>query len=181
MNLFIDTHLNDVVIILYKDGKIIKIKEVKNQKENSKIIMPSIEEVLDGKFPDSIIIVNGPGSFTGVRLGVTIAKTMAYTMEVPIRTITSLECIVLSTDKEKIVSFGDKNGYYIGTFDDDYNLVGDYKYLSNSEYDEYSKKHNVITDIDLNYEKIIEYTLKRNSLNPHEVNPVYVKKLDVEK
>ena len=182
MNLFIDTHLNDVVIILEENGKIKKEKILKDIVENSKVIMPTIKKVLAKVTPDSIIVVNGPGSFTGVRLGVTIAKTLAFTMEKPIRTITSLECLAVSTEEdEKIVAFSDKNGYYIGIFDNEYKLVGNYEYLSNSEYEEYSKNYQVLTDIEPNYTKIIAYALTKKELNPHEVNPIYVKKIAVEK
>ena len=90
MNLFIDTHLNDVIIILSENGRIKKEKKILNEKQNSKIIMPLIKKMLGQEKPESIIVVNGPGSFTGVRLGVTIAKTLAYTLQIPIYTITSL-------------------------------------------------------------------------------------------
>ncbi len=182
MNLFIDTHLNDVVIILEENGKIKREKILKDVPENSKVIMPTIKKVLGKETIESIIVVNGPGSFTGVRLGVTIAKTFAYTMKKPIRTVTSLECLAVSTEEtEKIVAFSDKNGYYIGIFDSEYNLVGNYEYLSNSEFEEYSKNYNVLTDIKLDYNKIIDLALTKKELNPHEVNPIYVKKIDVEK
>lgn len=182
MNLFIDTHLNDIVVILYNNGKIIKEKIIKNEKENSKVIMPTIKDVIDDNDLDSIIVVNGPGSFTGVRLGVTIAKTLAYTMKKTIRTITSLECMAICSKKnDKIVAFDDKNGYYIGIFNNDYNLIGNYEYLSKKEFEEYSKIHDVTVGVDINYEKIIEYALTKEIINPHKVNPVYIKKLDVEK
>lgn len=181
MNLFIDTHLNDVVIILEENDKIKREKILKDVPENSKVIMPTIKKVLAKEVPDSIIVVNGPGSFTGVRLGVTIAKTLAFTMQKPIRTITSLECLAISTEEdEKIVAFSDKNGYYIGIFDNEYNLVGNYEYLSNSEYEEYCKNYQVLNDIKLDYSKIIAYALTKKELNPHEVNPIYVKKIAVE-
>lgn len=182
MNLFIDTHLNDVIILLYKDNKIIKEKKFLNVKENSKIIMTAIEEVLDNTIPDQILVVNGPGSFTGVRLGVTIAKTLAWTLKTTIKTITSLECLAVSCkDAEKIVGFSDKNGYYVGIFDSENNLVGDYEYLSNKEYEEFNKIHSIKTDIEYDYEKIFNYSKNKKALNPHKVNPVYIKKLDVEK
>lgn len=182
MNLFIDTHLNDVIIILSENGRIKKEKKILNEKQNSKIIMPLIEKILGKEIPESIIVVNGPGSFTGVRLGVTVAKTLAYTLQIPIYTITSLECMALNVDEaDKIVGFGDKNGYYIGIFKDDYTLVGDYEYLSNAEFYEFSNKYNVLLDIKINYEKVINYALTKKKINPHKVNPIYIKKIDVEK
>ena len=182
MDLFIDTHLNDIVVILYQDGKIIKKEIVENEKEHSRVLMPIIKKIVDKKEITSIIVVNGPGSFTGVRLGVTVAKTLAYTLNVSIRTISSLECLAISTEEsEKIVGFSDKNGYYIGIFDHTINLIGDYVYLTNKEFEEYSNKYHVITDIKFNYDKILAYALTKASLNPHEVNPIYVKKIAVEK
>lgn len=182
MNLFIDTHLDDVIILLYDGEKIVKQKILKDQKENSKVIMPTIKKILNREVPESIIVVNGPGSFTGVRLGVTIAKTLAYTLKRPIRTVTSLECMAICVEKDdKIVAFSDKNGYYIGIFDKDCHLVGDYEYLNNSQFEEYTNNYEVITDVELDYKKIIEFALLKEELRPHEVNPIYVKKLDVEK
>lgn len=181
MNLFIDTHLNDIVVILHNNGNIIKEKKIQNEKENSKLIMPTIKELIDNEKINSIIVVNGPGSFTGVRLGVTIAKTLAYTLEIPIRTITSLECMAVCSENNKTVAFSDKNGYYIGSFDNDMNVIEDYKYLSKNEFEEYSKLYNIILDVKKDYEKIIDFALNKKCINPHEVKPIYIKKIDVEK
>lgn len=183
MNLFIDTHLDDVIIILASaDGHIEKEKKISNTKENSRIIMPTIKEVLNSLTPDSIIVVNGPGSFTGVRLGVTIAKTLAYTLDIPIRTITSLECMAINVEKQdKIVAFSDKNGYYIAIFNDKLKLIDNYEYLSKNAFKEYANKYKVITDVTIDYSAVIKFALAKEPINPHKVNPIYVKKLDVEK
>ena len=183
IKIFIDTHLNDLVIILENNNKIIKEKIIKAEKNNSTLIMPTIKEVLDNIIPSSIIVVNGPGSFTGVRLGVTIAKTLAYTLNIPIRTISSLECMAVSTNlnSKKRVGFSDNNGYYIGNFDSNNSLIDKYIYLSNREYNDYYYKNEVIDNIELDYLKIIEFAILKSPINAHEVNPVYIKKIDVEK
>lgn len=183
MNLFIDTHLNDIVLISFdNDNKIIKEKIVKDEKQNSKLLMPLIKKLLDKNTPESIIIVNGPGSFTGVRLGVTVAKSLAHTLNIPIRTITSLECMAVSLqdDVSKIVSFSDNNGYYVGIFNKDMSLVGDYAYIKNNDYNEFIKKHNVNDNVNIDYKKVISYAMTKETQNAHEVNPIYVKKIDVE-
>ena len=182
MNLLIDTHLNDVIILLEKDNKIIKEKKVYNENQNSRVIMPSIKKILKKNKPNSIIVVNGPGSFTGVRLGVTVAKTLAYTMKVPIRTVSYLECMAVSTDSnDKTVAFSDNNGYYIGIFSENNELYGDYEYLTNAEYKEFTDKYNVNDDVEIDYLKVINFALSKDPVNAHEVNPIYIKKLDVEK
>ena len=42
---------------------------------------------LTAKDIDKIIVVNGPGSFTGIRIGITIAKVYAWSLNIPITTI----------------------------------------------------------------------------------------------
>ncbi len=47
---------------------------------------------------DKVIAVNGPGSFTGIRIGLTIAKTIAWAKNIPIILVSSLEAMALSYD-----------------------------------------------------------------------------------
>lgn len=179
--LFIDTHLWDIVIVLYEDGKVVDKCEVINKKNNSEYIFPSIVKVIDGIKLDEIIVVTGPGSFTGVRLGVTIAKTFAYTLNIPIRTITALECLAVSGNN-KNVAFSDGNGYYIGKFDDNNKLLEDYSYLSIDEFEELDNKEDISLDLNQDYEKIYNFVKdSKEDENPHSVKPIYVKKISVEK
>ena len=174
--LYIDTHLWNITIILFKENKVYKKEELLNKKNNSEYIFPLIDKVLDGEDFDQVIVVNGPGSFTGVRLGVTIAKTLAYTKNIPIKTITSLECMAISSDK-KSVALSDGNGYYVALFDNNMNLKEDYKYIKLEDINNYK---DIETDVTMDYEKIYDYANKKDSLNPHLVNPIYVKKIGVE-
>lgn len=182
MLLFIDSHLNDITIFTADDNKIISKKTINNELQSSEVIMPTIKEILCGKFPDLIIVVNGPGSFTGVRIAVTIAKTLAFCLNIPIKTITSLECLAVSiSSSNKIVAFNDKNGYYIGTFNSNNELISDYEYLSNSDFKKFSENNQVFCNVELNYVDILSFLEKRLPINPHMVNPIYVKKIEVEK
>ena len=93
--LFLDTHSDKIIIVLFKEKNILVKKEVETQHNHSITTMPILESVLkEAKIEveelDQILVVNGPGSFTGVRLGVTIAKTLAFTLNIPIRTLSSL-------------------------------------------------------------------------------------------
>ena len=123
--LFIDTHLSDIIVFLYEDEKVVKKKKIINKKNNSEFMFPTIVEVIDNQKLDEIIVVNGPGSFTGVRLGVTIAKTLAYTLNISIKTITSLEVAALGS-KCKNIALSDGNGYYIEEYDVNLNHMNDY-------------------------------------------------------
>ena len=177
--LFIDTHLWDIIIILLHDGLVVKKEEVKNKKNNSEYIFPSIVKVIDGIKLDEIIVVNGPGSFTGVRLGVTIAKTLAYTLNIPIKTITALEVMAISNEKN-YVAFSDNNGYYVGKFNDNKTLIDDYAYLSDNEFTKLNKDNTYSLDYEIAAEKVYKFLKTREPENTHQVKPIYIKKIGVE-
>ena len=177
--LFIDTHLWDIIIILLHDGLVVKKEEVKNKKNNSEYIFPSIVKVIDGIKLDEIIVVNGPGSFTGVRLGVTIAKTLAYTLNIPIKTITALEVMAISNEKN-YVAFSDNNGYYVGKFNDNKTLIDDYAYLSDDEFTKLNKDNIYSLDYEIAAEKVYKFLKTREPENAHQVKPIYIKKIGVE-
>lgn len=177
ITLFLDTHLNDIIVFLLENGKVVDKKEVINQKNNSEVLLPSIIDVIDGKKLDEIIIVNGPGSFTGVRLGVTIAKTLAYTLDIPIKTITSLQVMAISSESMK-VAISDNNGYYLGEFNQDYTISNEYKYVDNETFINLKKEYQ--TDYQIDPVKVCNYLKYVKPTNAHEVNPIYIKKIGVE-
>lgn len=181
MNLLIDTHLNDITLITFKNNEIVKIKKLENEKNSSKNIMPLIKTILEKEKLESIIVINGPGSFTGVRLGVTIAKTLAYTLNISIKTISTLECLALSLpdNDKKIVGFSDNNGYYVGFFDNN-ETIQEFIYIKNKEFKEFVNNHKVYLDVEIDYDKVIKFCEFKDFVNPHKVNPIYIKKLDIE-
>ena len=183
-SLFIDTHDEEIKIILFRDGKILD-KQFKNSSlKHSVMTMPIIDDILKNNNISSedlgeILEVNGPGSFTGVRIGVTIAKTFAYLLNIPIKTIDVLEMkAIFVDDDKKIVVESEKNGKFVGIFE---NNQTNYIYLKNSEYEDF-KNNNIVSDIkDINYEQVYNYLKTKNSVNPHSVNPLYIKKIEVQK
>ena len=180
-SLFIDTHDKNVLIILFKDGKILIKNEVFSLNKHSEVAMPAIDSVMKEANVDvsvlyDIIVVNGPGSFTGQRIAVTIGKTMAYCLNIPIRVIDALTIMAISIDSsEKIVALEDRNGAFVGKFDINNNIIDSLQYINKSSYIDFKENNNVIVDIDIDYEDVYNYVSKLNSLNPHEVKPLYIK------
>ena len=64
--------------------------------EHGKALLPSVEELLAQaglRKPSFLSVGLGPGSYTGLRIGVTVARTLAWTWEVPLLGICSLTSI----------------------------------------------------------------------------------------
>lgn len=85
MKLYIDTSNSDKVIVGL-DGE---MHESESKKEKSQRLLPFIVELLEEKnlTPQDISeieVMTGPGSFTGLRVGVTIAQTLGWALEVPV-------------------------------------------------------------------------------------------------
>jgi tRNA threonylcarbamoyladenosine biosynthesis protein TsaB len=96
--LAIDTS-NFTLSVAVADGQAIIGEYTTNIKKNHSLrAMPAIDELmkevgLKPKDLDKIVVAAGPGSFTGVRIGVTIAKTLAWTLNIPIVPVSSLQLI----------------------------------------------------------------------------------------
>lgn len=188
-SLYIDTHDAEIVLCLYKDGKVIDSIVKNSTRNHSDFTMPLLKELLDNnqiKVNDlnEILVVNGPGSFTGVRIGVTIAKTLAYTLNIRIKTITSLQMFACANKElnKKLVIIRDVKGVFLGLFDKDNNQIGDLEYKSNQEFDEYVKNNNlsenIIEDKKIDFEAIYDEFKKIKPTIAHKANPIYIKVIE---
>ena len=98
-------------------------KEQISNRNHSIYTIPLIEEILreneiTTRDLNEIIVIDGPGSFTGVRLGITVAKMLAYTLNIKIKTISSIEALASGKNALKmIITITDPKGKYFGIFD----------------------------------------------------------------
>jgi tRNA threonylcarbamoyl adenosine modification protein YeaZ len=185
-SLLIDSHGAELNIVLFKDkGVLSAIKQVFNNQ--SKIIVPKILELLSSNHVEineltEIIVVNGPGSFTGVRLGVTIAKTLAYSLNIPIKSISTIKLLAINAQEKSDYSIAlpDQKGFFIGEFNNNNKLVNDYFYLTKDEYLGYKDKHKTIQNSNIDWNNIYKYDCL-NDEDCYNIKPLYIKKIEVEK
>ena len=101
--LFFDTSSDLLKVSLIKDNKIIFDKELHTKNDHSSYLVPTIDEAfknnnIDFKELDEIIVGNGPGSFTGTRISIAVAKTYAFSFNIPVYMISSLEELIYDND-----------------------------------------------------------------------------------
>ena len=81
-----------------EDGKLLGEFFVNTKQTHSQTLLPMIEALLGNlglacRDLDGIAVANGPGSFTGVRIGVACAKGLALPGNTPCRGVSTLEAI----------------------------------------------------------------------------------------
>ena len=86
--LFLSTHSHLITVGLVSDEKVI-VKTQESEASHAVYLVPMIESILKEnslsvKNIKDIVCINGPGSFTGLRIGLSVGKTMAYALNVPI-------------------------------------------------------------------------------------------------
>lgn len=183
--LFISTYSELITIGLFKDNTLIMQKEKESEKSHSIYLVPMIDEILkenniECQDLSEILVVNGPGSFTGIRLGVTVAKTLAYTLNIPIKTISSIEAISASIkDDNKIITISDTKGKYLGIFENN-KLVNELMYLKNADYEQYINNYNysIYEDSKLDLQSINNYSLEIALTPAHAVKAIYIKEIE---
>lgn len=94
MVLHIDTKDREIITVSFKkNGKVIKSLSKKN-KYGSQVLLPLIDKLLQTSFTGSsrefrsrigrIEVEAGPGSFTGLRVGVAVANALGYALGIPV-------------------------------------------------------------------------------------------------
>lgn len=173
--LFIDTH-ETTLITLLKDLYPIDFVNNEDKRQSTKV-MPLIMELLTRnnittKDLSEVLVVNGPGSFTGVRIGMTIAKTLAYTLNIPIKTITSIEMLAIYDDF-KNDSYGvlDTKGVYVGNVK---NGLINCEYFLKNDVD----FNNLVTDVTPDFTLIKKHFYLFKECFAKDANPIYIKKIE---
>ena len=197
ISLFIDTSISNVSISIVKDNKIMSIIQEDIPNEHSKYATSYVKKVIDdagidANDIDDILVVNGPGSFTGVRIGVTIAKTYGYLINKELISVSSLKSLAISSNKDSIVMSviqANRSNFYVGIYDSKYNNLIDEQFVSSNKLIELIEEYNpyiVSNDfyvlgiykfnkISLDILRIVDYYKDMNKVNYHALVPNYLK------
>ena len=132
--LAIDTSSAICSTALLEDDRKLDEKKLDNGMTHSENLMPLIDKLLkenavDLKDIDLFACSIGPGSFTGIRIGISTIKPFAEVLNKPIASVTSLETLAANVEKgDVIVTLIDarNNQVYAGIFDNNYNKLEEY-------------------------------------------------------
>ena len=210
INLFIDSSRRNLCLALTSDEKLIASVNTSSHGKHSNYLMSSLDTMLndnniDMNDIDNIVVINGPGSFTGIRVGVTVAKTLAWALSKKLYELSTLDALRIHDDNEMVISvfFDKENASYVGISDEKMNIK-DYMDINDDRLSFENKKITIISyeenefvkklseklsnnEVNIkivdeyDYVKVVRSALLNDPVMVHNSAPIYLKKIDAEK
>lgn len=169
--LLIDTSNQPMSIALMNDDEVLAIKTTNSKKDHSSQLMPGIQSLfnesnLKKQELDGIVVAKGPGSYTGVRIGVTVAKTLAYALNTKLYGVSSLKALAATidtNDKRIIVPIFDarRQAVYTGLYQYENNQLNT---IEKDQYISLEALHKKLNDLNQPYVFVGEDTEKISEL-----------------
>lgn len=197
ISLFVDTALSFIRIGLFKDDKLVDFINEKCEKNMSSLFDVRVKNLFDRNNlslhqVDKIYTVTGPGSFTGIRVGMTFSKVLAMALNLKITPISELQVLASTkSNKLKAPMIDARRGYvYAGVYDEDcstiiedkhilledfLNINKDVEYIS---YDSFEHISTVKPEID--FERIILINKDKKQIDHEVLTPNYLKLTEAE-
>lgn len=196
--LILSTCTNRIIVALVDDSTIFSFCNEIIENQMSNIIMSKIDECfkkanLKPNDIDKILVAVGPGSYTGIRIGVTIAKTFAWTLNKPIIPISSLELLISGYNEDALlVPYIDarRNCVFAAVYNKNLDIILEERYISLTKLNEFLKEKDYLFISDdhlvdsmepkIDLLKVANKYKADMGLNPHSINPIYLKQTEAE-
>lgn len=129
--LAIDTSNEYLTVVASKEGKAEVLFEPQCGMQHSVRLMPAVEETLQraGLSPaecDFFAAVTGPGSFTGIRIGISAAKGFCGALKKPSLGITTFQTLAYNAEGECLAAVSAGRGfYYVCAFGEDKRVLSE--------------------------------------------------------
>ncbi|MDQ6755649.1 MAG: tRNA (adenosine(37)-N6)-threonylcarbamoyltransferase complex dimerization subunit type 1 TsaB [Bacteroidota bacterium] len=114
----IDTATETATVAISEENRVVSSFTNSNQKDHASFLQPAIKKILKEaglniKDLNAVAVTSGPGSYTGLRVGMASAKGLCYALNIPLITINTLEVMALSA----IFKIDDKESLYCPMID----------------------------------------------------------------
>ena len=145
IRILLDSSNAAMAVGIIDDDRIIASTSYEAWQRQSEVMIPELNKLLDEnhftyKDIKDVIVAIGPGSYTGVRIAITIAKTISACIGCPIYPVSSLQ-VLKDNDKPSICLINARSKRsYIGVYHNNQCLLED-QIMNNDEVNEYIKFH----------------------------------------
>jgi len=106
MNIFIDTVVKGCNIALFDRDEILAYAQEPIERGHAEAILPLFQKLIHSinKTPqdiENIYVTIGPGSFTGLRVGLTVAQFMGFSLQKPVHGVTSFQSFSCGVEDDR--------------------------------------------------------------------------------
>ena len=113
----LDTSNKFVIITLIKDNEVVFFEKLNVYRNASEITNSEIDKAFkqvnwQPSDLDGVVVTKGPGSFTGVRIGMSIAKVICSTLDIPLYSLNSMNYYAGLNDVAVVLDARSKKLYY---------------------------------------------------------------------
>ena len=119
MNIFIDTAVKGCNIALFDDDDILYAVQEPIERGHAETILPLVQQSLKNTAKrqsdiDAIYVTVGPGSFTGLRVGLTVAEFMGFVLQKPVYGLTTFQAFScgVPSDLDRLIIIETKRSDY---------------------------------------------------------------------
>lgn len=144
--LAIDTATKSIYLALLIDGVVVDSINQEGASNHSVTIMPLIDQILKKqsltlRMIEGVLVGVGPGSYTGVRIGVAIAKMIGYLNPIGIYTFSSLALLATVSESNDVLAYIDarRGNAFLASFSQNKGLLKVLQEDCLLNFDEYRK------------------------------------------
>ncbi len=195
ISLCMDSAYKSLVLGLYKDGNLLEGVSIEAFKKQSETIFVELNALfektgLDYKDVDEVIITDGPGSYTGIRIAMTIAKVLCTQMHKTLKCISTMQLYAGLDESANVILDARSKRAYVAHVENG-NIIGETKILEVSELEAFLHDHpgNLYGDGYLVNQEVCSPDFLKNFIqvqartieNIHALVPQYLKESDAYK
>ena len=123
-----DTSLPILSVALIRDGQLLGASAVEGKSSRNEKLLPAIDWLLsesgsDRREIDLFAVTRGPGSFTGVRIGLATMQGMALALGKPVCAMSTHEAIAPAQGKWLVIADAGRSEFYVSVFEEGEEVV----------------------------------------------------------
>ncbi len=116
-----DTSYKYLNICLLEDDKVIDSLHMECFKQQSEWMIPKLKELMDkhgwvSEDIEAMVITDGPGSYTGIRIAMTVAKVFCSSMNIPLYTLSTLQLYASNNEHTAVLMDARGKRAYVGVY-----------------------------------------------------------------
>lgn len=191
ITILLDSSNTNLSVGIAKDNLLLDCVSYEAWQQQSEFMIPELSKMLDKHNIDKseikeVIVAKGPGSYTGVRIAITIAKTIATVLDAKLYAVSSLRVLKNGSSPSICLINARSKRSYIGVYENEKIILED-QIMSNDEVLKYIEAHptySICGDVSYlnldgcksnNLQEMLSLKDYLECINPLSLKPVYMK------